>query len=81
MMQFRFSNPRHKHEAIKEIPYKQDIEHWDKISGIEICGCGKRRSFRVGIGRESGVYHSRWFDYFELEKLKDLFYDVIVKEG
>lgn len=73
----RFSRPRHKHEVVKEIPYKYDNEHWDKLSGIQICSCKKRRSFRVGFGRESGVYHSRWFDIDELDKLKDLFYDVI----
>jgi hypothetical protein len=42
---------------------------------IEECTCGMRRIGRIGWGRESGCYYSRWYEYSEIEKLSRIFKD------
>ena len=66
----RFGRKRHVHKVIKSKP---EYEEGLNDTFIEECSCGKRRISRVGWGRESGTYNSRWFDVEEINKLRRLF--------
>jgi hypothetical protein len=77
MVQIRYGRKRHIHEEKKLIPIPNQggiVDSW-----IEECSCGMRRIGRIGWGRESGTYYSRWYDSSEIDKLKRLFPEIFAR--